>query len=250
MMIIGFVFAQVVLLLVIIGVLRKMIFSDTNSAINRLSKLDNANREREKQLMQKLAQAQKYVQEQQQKVQDEQQKIKAEARRAAGQLHEDIIAKAKQEGDEIIKKAHASRERIRTEATIEAESKMIQFCGEMIQQVLSSAIQSELNDRLVVEFIEELEKADFGKLNRDVNEVEIVSVQPIAEKRLETIRKTLETKMGRPVRVYSKANPELVGGVMMRLGSMVVDGSLAERFRESALKMKQELSWKHAEAKA
>lgn len=248
-MIIGFVFAQVILLFVIIVILRKMIFSDTNSAINRLSRLDNANREREKLLMQKLAQAQKYIQEQQQKIQDDQQKVKAEARRAAGQLHEDIIAKAKQEGDEIIKKAHASRERIRTEAATEAESKMLQFCGEMIQRVLSGVIQSDLNERLVAEFIEELEKADFGKLNRDVNEVEIVSVRAINEKQMETIRKTLEAKLARPIRVYGKTNPELIGGVLMRLGSMVVDGSLAERFRESALKMKQDLDWKQADAK-
>ncbi len=246
MLIIGFVLAQILILGVVITLLRRLIFSDTNSAINRLTKLDNMNREKEKLLARKLEQAQKQIDEQKQVIQDEEQRIKAEARRAANQLHEDIIRKAKEEGDDIIRKAQATKEQIRTDAMIEAEGKMIDICAEILNKTLTTVVQAQMNEKLVEEFIAELEKADLTKINSDVNEIEIISSMPVAVHDQEKIKTLLQAKLGRQVRLYSNEDPKLLGGILMKIGTMVVDGSLAERVNESALQMKQGLTWKYA----
>jgi len=246
MLIIGFVVAQILILGVVITLLRRLIFSDTNSAINRLTKLDNMNREKEKLLARKLEQAQKQIDEQKQVIQDEEQRIKAEARRAANQLHEDIIRKAKEEGDDIIRKAQATKEQIRTDAMVEAEGKMIEICSEILNKTLSSVVQAQMNDKLVEEFISELEKADLSKINSDVNEIEIISSLPVSVGDQEKIKKTLQTKLNRQVRLYSNEDPKLLGGILMKIGTMVVDGSLAERVHEAASQMKQGLTWKYS----
>jgi F0F1-type ATP synthase membrane subunit b/b' len=246
MLIIGFVVAQILILGVVITLLRRLIFSDTNSAINRLTKLDNMNREKEKLLARKLEQAQKQIDEQKQVIQDEEQRIKAEARRAANQLHEDIIRKAKEEGDDIIRKAQATKEQIRTDAMVEAEGKMIEICSEILNKTLSSVVQAQMNDKLVEEFISELEKADLSKINSDVNEIEIISSLPVSVGDQEKIKKTLQTKLNRQVRLYSNEDPKLLGGILMKIGTMVVDGSLAERVHEAAAQMKQGLTWKYS----
>ncbi len=246
MLIIGFVVAQILILGVVITLLRRLIFSDTNSAINRLTKLDNKNREKEKLLARKLEQAQKQIDEQKQVIQDEEQRIKAEARRAANQLHEDIIRKAKEEGDDIIRKAQAAKEQIRTDAMVEAEGKMIEICSEILNKTLSAVVQAQMNDKLVEEFITELEKADLSKINSDVTEIEIISSLPVSVSDQEKIKKTLQTKLNRQVRLYSNEDPKLLGGILMKIGTMVVDGSLAERVNEAAVQMKQGLTWKYA----
>lgn len=246
MLIIGFVVAQILILGVVITLLRRLIFSDTNSAINRLTKLDNMNREKEKLLARKLEQAQKQIDEQKQVIQDEEQRIKAEARRAANQLHEDIIRKAKEEGDDIIRKAQATKEQIRTDAMVEAEGKMIEICSEILNKTLSTVVQAQMNDKLVEEFITELEKADLSKINSDVNEIEIISSLPVAASDQEKIKKALQTKLNRQVRLYSNEDPKLLGGILMKIGTMVVDGSLAERVHEAAAQMKQGLTWKYS----
>lgn len=246
MLIIGFVIAQIIILGVVIALLRRLIFSDTNSAINRLTKLDNMNREKEKLLARKLEQAQKQIDEQKQVIQDEEQRIKAEARRAANQLHEDIIKKAKEEGDDIIRKAQAARDQIRTDAMIEAEGKMIEICSEILNKTLAAVVQVPMNEKLVEEFISELEKADLSKINSDVNEIEIISSMPISVSDQEKIKKTLQTKLNRQVRLYTNEDPKLLGGILMKIGTMVVDGSLAERVNEAAAQMKQGLAWKYA----
>jgi F0F1-type ATP synthase membrane subunit b/b' len=246
MLIIGFVVAQILILGVVITLLRRLIFSDTNSAINRLTKLDNMNREKEKLLARKLEQAQKQIDEQKQVIQDEEQRIKAEARRAANQLHEDIIRKAKEEGDDIIRKAQAAKEQIRTDAMVEAEGKMIEICSEILNKTLSAVVQAQMNDKLVEEFISELEKADLSKINSDVNEIEIISSLPVSVADQEKIKKSLQTKLNRQVRLYSNEDPKLLGGILMKVGTMIVDGSLAERVNEAAVQMKQGLTWKYA----
>lgn len=246
MMIIGFVVAQILILGVVIALLRRLIFSDTNSAINRLTKLDNMNREKEKMLARKLEQAQKQIDEQKQGMQEEEQKIKAEARRAANQLHEDIIKKAKEEGDDIIRKAQAARDQIRTDAMVEAEGKMIDICAEILNKILSSVVQAQMNQKLIEEFIAELEKADLTKINSDVSEIEIVSMLPVPVGDQERIKKILDGKLGRSIRLYTNEDPKLLGGILMKIGTMVVDGSLAERVNEAAAQMKQGLTWKYA----
>ena len=246
MLIIGFIVAQILILGVVIALLRRLIFSDTNSAINRLTKLDNMNREKEKLLIRKLEQAQKQIDEQKQLIQDEEQRIKSEARRAANQLHEDIIKKAKEEGDEIVRKAQATKDQIRTDAMIEAEGKMIEISAEILNKTLSTVVQAQMNEKLIEEFIGELEKADLSKINSDVSEIEIVSSMPVSVHDQEKIKQQLITKLGRQVRLYSNEDPKLLGGVLMKIGTMVVDGSLAERVNENAQQMKQGLTWKYA----
>jgi F0F1-type ATP synthase membrane subunit b/b' len=246
MLIIGFVVAQILILGVVIALLRRLIFSDTNSAINRLTKLDNMNREKERILARKLEQAQKQIDEQKQLIQDEEQKIKAEARRAANQLHEDIIRKAKEEGDDIIRKAQAAKEQIQTDAMIQAEGRMIDICAAILNQTLATVIQVQMNAKLIAEFIAELEKADLTKINTDVSEIEILSSLAVPAADQEKIKQILQTKLGRTVRVHSHEDPKLLGGILMKVGTMVVDGSLAERVNEAAVKMKQGLAWKYA----
>jgi len=56
----------------------------------------------------------------------------------------------------------------------------------------------------------------------------------------------LLNKINKEVEVAATEDRKLIGGVVMKLGTMVVDGSLAERITESGEKMKQELNWKYA----
>ena len=59
MLMLGFVIAQIIIFSIIIVVLKRLIFQDTTSAINRINKLDSITREKEKLLSQKLDETEK-----------------------------------------------------------------------------------------------------------------------------------------------------------------------------------------------
>jgi len=246
MLILGFVLAQIVIFSVIILVLKRLIFSDTTSAINRINKLDNMNREKEKILAAKLDEAEKFLTQRKKELEEEEKRLKMEAQRAALQLQEDIIKKAKAEAEDIIKKAHASRERMRLEAVMEAEGKAIDFCRDILIKVFSVIVQTQIHEQLVQEFMKDLEEADISKVGKGIDTVEILSGRSIRQGTQTIIEAVLKNKLGRAVTVVIKDDPALLGGLILKFGTMVVDGTLVTKLKETAEQMKDELNWKHS----
>ena len=244
MMVLGFVIAQIVIFVVIIFVLKNLIFHDTTSAVNRISKLDNMNREKERLLNKKLVDADKYVEERKKALEDEEKKIQQEAHRAASQLHDDILKKAKEEGDDIIKKAHAVREKIRTEARIEAEAQVVDFAGEILRRILSRTILKHVNDALIQEFMAQVEKEDLSKLGKDIGKVTAIFANPAQEEIKKLIKQILTNKLAGTFEVNFKEDPALVGGMSLQFGTMIIDGSLAQSMRDAAEALKDELMFK------
>lgn len=245
MLMLGFIVAQIVIFSIIIIVLKRLIFQDTASAVNRINKLDTITREKEKLLSQKLDETEKYLEKKKKELADEETRLKLETQRAAIQLQEDIVKAAKTEAEDIIKKAQAAREKMKTDAMIEAESKMIEICRDILGRILSSAVQEEMNEQLVRDFLADLEQADLGKVSKDLATVEIHTGRALNEETKKIIKKILDGKLGRPVAIDVKEDHKLLGGLLIKFGTMIVDGSLAENIKEVTETMKEELTWKH-----
>ncbi len=71
------------------------------------------------------------------------------------------------------------------------------------------------------------------RLDREQNVVEarVRSARPLSEAQTEAIRKALEGKTRRTLRLKAEAEPSLLGGFVVRIGSEVYDASLATRLQ-------------------
>ena len=69
------------------------------------------------------------------------------------------------------------------------------------------------------------------RLDRDENVVEahVRAARPLADAEAEAIRKSLEGRTRRTVRLRTETDPALLGGFVVRIGSEVYDASLATR---------------------
>ena len=67
---------------------------------------------------------------------------------------------------------------------------------------------------------------------------EVTTARPLAETEQENLLNQLQTATGKRVRVSFKIDPEIIGGVVTRVGSLIYDGSIKNQL---AL-MKQQLS--------
>ena len=244
MLMLGFVIAQIIIFSVIIIVLKRLIFEDTTSAINRINKLDSMNREKEKLLAEKLHETEAFLERRKKELGEEEKRLKLEAQRAANQLQEDIIKAAKAEAEDIVKKAQGAREKMRIDAMIEAEAKITDICRDILGRVLTPLVQTQINDQLIQEFLADLEQADLSKVGKDVTKVDIISGRSFSEESKKIISKILDNKLGHHVEVSVKEDHALLGGLVMQFGTMVVDGSLSEKIKEISDQMKDELSWK------
>jgi len=65
----------------------------------------------------------------------------------------------------------------------------------------------------------------------------VTAARPLAAEQLERLRAGLSRAFGRELRINQVVDPELVGGVRIRVGDDVIDGSIASRLSELRLRL-------------
>jgi F-type H+-transporting ATPase subunit delta len=69
---------------------------------------------------------------------------------------------------------------------------------------------------------------------------EVVVAEPLSDERLETVKNALrEAANARSVRVDMKVDPAIIGGLVVRIGSRMVDGSLRTKLNTLRTRMKE-----------
>ena len=82
----------------------------------------------------------------------------------------------------------------------------------------------------------------FRQLARDgrgEEEAEIVSASPLAADQLAALENILKTRSGRAVQVQSSVDPSLLGGLVVRIGSRMIDHSLKTKIDRLRHAMKE-----------
>lgn len=86
---------------------------------------------------------------------------------------------------------------------------------------------------IVIQF--EQSKADA----EGVVEVEAVSAFELDDAQMKNIERAMKKKLGRDVKLATRTDKSLIGGVIVRAGDLVIDGSVTCRLRELASQLSQ-----------
>ena len=73
----------------------------------------------------------------------------------------------------------------------------------------------------------EHEREEFERRSR----VEVVSAFELDDKQESAIKNAMTKRLGREVALHSRVDRELIGGVIIRAGDVVIDGSVRGRLR-------------------
>jgi F-type H+-transporting ATPase subunit b len=183
-------------------------------------------------------------------------RIAAEARANAEKEAESVLTKAQQEasqqvrqatdraeevGKEIRAEAEKEAARIRENAMVEAEQAKTQALGELrgqvsalaiaaAQKVIGEALDEKRQHKLIQEFfsgvkaekVVVLEGAELAGAS-----AEVVSALPLTDKEQKTVRKDVIDKMGDSANISFRVDPSILGGLIIRVGDKILDGSVA-----------------------
>ncbi len=185
------------------------------------------------------------------RVEAEREEILAQARAEADRILTEARRKGREEAERLLDQAREEAERIRSTARQEAELERAQVLGQMREEIAALAIAAA--HRLVGEALDEqrqraLVDAFFsgireGKVEvlpegveRADGPVTVTSAVPLTEAEQATIQKELAARLGEGVEISFQVDPQILGGLVVRVGDRVLDGSFAgqlEQLRET-----------------
>ena len=74
--------------------------------------------------------------------------------------------------------------------------------------------------------------------NRGETTAEVASAHPLNDDQVARIKSNLKARLGRDVAIDAKVDPALLGGLVVRLGSQMIDASIRTKLNSLALAMK------------
>lgn len=225
----------------VIFTLHRVLISSVDGAKQRLDKEAEDARARQAELNQKIKEADEELSRRRQELDAIEKKLKSDLEASSAKEKEAILVKARKEGEEIIAKAQNSRDQIRRDIEKSMELKIIDYSAKILSDILSGKTKGGLDKVLAEEFVEKLKNVDMSRIGPDVNSADLVMAGPVDQKFQSDISAVLEDKLKRKVSMQAKTDTSIVGGVVIQFGSLLLDGSLKNAVRTSAVALKQEV---------
>jgi F-type H+-transporting ATPase subunit b len=233
MLIMQLIVIQVVTFIALVFVMRKIMYSASMNETRRLQVLNEENSKKAQELALKIEDAQRQYRDKIALAENEIAKLKAQAKEDAVHLKEDILSKARQEAERIVAQALSSRQEIRLEIEAEMKEAGIEQSLGIIMAVLSSDNLRHLHETCLKEAIIEIEKIDGSNFRVTTSEGELVTPYEIDRETKEKIAGLLSGKADKKIVLREKIDRQIVAGITVKLGSMIIDGSLGGKLKEA-----------------
>lgn len=225
----------------LIFVLHRVFVSSVEGAKQRLERDAEAARAREAELNRKIKQADDELAARKRELDQLEQKMKGQLEEEANKHKEELVNKARAEAEDIILKAQNAAEGIRRDIEKQMELRIIDYSTKILNEILSKKAKAAFEKDLVEEFIAQLQEVDMSKISLEIKKAEVVTSCGLPESDLKRIESIVKGKTAREMTFESKISDEFVAGVVIKFGSLHLDGSLRNAVRECAVSLKSEI---------
>lgn len=222
--------------------LRQFLTHHVTQSQDRLQQLVQENRKREEELKEKRSLLENEFQSKVDQQNAEVGQLKSEAEANARKLQEEALAKAEEERRKMLAEAEAQMESFRKQLVQEMEEKTLGLAADIIHHVFSAAVAKGIHAQLTDELIGEIENADGQALQFDVDEVEVLVPYPLTEAQMRRMQEIFSKKMEKTLEIKQTVQPDILTGMVVRLGNLVLDGSLKNKLKGAMAHVRGSLS--------
>jgi F-type H+-transporting ATPase subunit b len=234
MLVVQLIVIQVITFLGLLFVLRKLMFTASVQETKRLQQLCEENENKSRELEQKLSLSKAQAKEIVEMAENESKRIKRETQDQVTRLKEDMLSKAKAESERMIQQALGAKEKVREELEIQMQGTITDRAVQLVKDLFSTRDIFLLHMSIMEKFAEELEKVDPSRLKVDSVHGQLIAPYVIDAEEKAYITSILTQKIGKPLTFDVILNKSLIAGVVIKMGSLVIDASLSEKLRQIA----------------
>jgi len=238
MLILEFVIVQTVIFVIIFFVLRNMLIKNTTSAVNRLKLTDAENTRRLAEMKKKIEDLEREYELKQGSLPEELEKRREQAKKKTEEERDKILADTREEGKRILEAATRKKNKAEQEIEKELQTRATTLAGTLVQGIFSKSLKSGVNEKLVDELLQEVESMEMGHVPASTREVEIILSKPLRADQMKKLKNVLQSKLTHPVEIRETIRKGMSGGLILNVGSLVVDGSLENLIQGAVRKMR------------
>lgn len=185
-----------------------------------------------------------------QNAEEEAQQVLAEAQANSSKIISEANERAEAQGREIVAEAEAEAAKKREEALAEVDSERERILGELrgqvgalaiaaAQKLISASLDEQRQRALIDQFFSGVESGEVVVLE-GVEVVgasaEVTSALPLTAEEKDAVKQDVLSKVGDLATVTFRVDPAILGGLIIRVGDKVLDGSVSgqlESMRQS-----------------
>ncbi|MDD4869659.1 MAG: F0F1 ATP synthase subunit delta [Kiritimatiellae bacterium] len=233
--------SHAVILVIIIFVIRRLLLSDTMGAVERIRQVEAEVRKKEEGIRREIEEHEKDFAKKKTEAEQELQKQREASEKEVGKMREQVLADAKKEGERVIDQAKRNEEKIRQQIVQDMEEKAVNYGGEVFKLVFSEELGEAIDRKFIDELLDALEQVDSSSITVDTSSADFRTSRPLAADQKARLEKLLNEKFSANVKVQEKIDEKLLAGLILKLGSLEIDGSLLNRFNEAAVEVKKNI---------
>ena len=231
---------HIAVLFVLLVLIRLLILGQARRATRRVQAVEGEVRKKEEEIKREIAEHETEFRERKAESERQLQAQRDEAKRAAARLKEQSIAEAKKESQKIIEQAHKNEQKIKAQIIRQMEEKTVEYGGQVFKLVFSDLMTGEINRQFIKELVDALDEIEDGTIVVDSTEAVVTVSHKLEPKQKERILKVLRKKFNKDVTIKEVVDESLLGGLILKMGSLEIDGSLRNRYQEAVEEVKKE----------
>jgi F0F1-type ATP synthase membrane subunit b/b' len=229
---------QVITFVVIIAFLRLLFGSQLKVALNRLQDLHQESLEKEEILNKELERTKIQCQGEISRSKEEAKVIVEAAKRNAEKISQEASQRVEAELKRATLEAAEKAKRLEADILAGAQQKALVLAQDLIVGAFSPKGQELLHSHFIDELIEEFKEVDKDRLAIKVDRAEVVTSLALTPEEKQKLKAVLSSKLGHELSLEEKIDPSLIIGMTIKLGGLVVDGSLKNKLNRAMVTLK------------
>ncbi len=230
-MLIQLLILQFITFIGIIFLLRFLFARNLKSALERLNILHEENLAKEEELKEELRRAKEESQVQIQQGKDEAELIVEEAGKEAQRIRMNMEGQAKQQAEKIISDGRLEVEKLKVSVIKDIQAQSVELASRMIAELLTETDKIALQYEFANGIIAEISRLPKEQFNVQGNQVKVVSSFLLLDRQRDAIKRVLAEKIGKEIELNEQIDPQLIGGLTVELGGLVIDGTLKNKLQ-------------------
>jgi F0F1-type ATP synthase membrane subunit b/b' len=235
MLIVSIIVLQIVIFLSLILLFRRILTRNIASATKHLDELNQEYDKKEKEAQRHLDEAKQKSQEIISKAADEAEKKREEIMKKAESERTEMLKAARTQSDDIMEQADKSRAALIAEIEERIAKEAVKKASELIQCALPEELKLATHAQWTKELIDKgFDKLGEVKVVEGTKEIKVITPFPLKDADKTRLERKVNEFLGKKMELKEELDPKVVAGIVVEIGSLVLDGSLRNKIMEES----------------